>query len=577
MSRLPVIVGFGGINSAGRSSFHAGYGRLVIDKLSTQDKHQTLLGLATMMNLVRYDGSQFFNAEGQSVTEAEAILAAERAVLEGSLIRKISDGIYPATKPAPVNAAGQLPTGFEPGKIYASRHHPRALQMSIFAASDCVKSTGIPWDLIRAHLPPDQIAVYATSSMGQLDDAGLGGMLKAPALNKRTSSKQCPLGFPQMVADFVNAYVLGSVGATGGTLGACATFLYNLEHGVRDIRSGARRFVLVGAAEAPVVHEVMEGYRAMGALAEDEGSLKLDAKLNLTEPNYRRNCRPFNYNCGFTMGESAQFVCLMDDELAMELGAQIHGAIGDVFINADGYKKSISSPGIGNYVTFAKAASFVQTLLGKQSLAERSFVQAHGTGTPQNRVTESHIFNETAKAFDIPAWKVAAIKCYTGHSLGAAAGDQMMASLGVWKYGLIPGIFTLDAIADDVHHSNLNLSQTHHEVGVTGMDSVLLNSKGFGGNNATAVVLGPHIAENMLAKKHGSAKFSQFKKSQDSVQARAQSYNQDAVFGNLSPIYEFGHNVVDGEQVLLSNKEIRIPGFEHSVSLALENPYSDFC
>ncbi|HET8705576.1 MAG TPA: beta-ketoacyl synthase, partial [Pseudomonadales bacterium] len=271
------------------------------------------------------------------------------------------------------------------------------------------------------------------------------------------------------------------------------------------------------------------------------------------------------------------FICLMDDELAIELGAQIHGAIGDVYIHADGYKKSISSPGIGNYVSFAKAASFVQTLLGKKSLAEKSFVQAHGTGTPQNRVTESHIFNETAKVFDIPAWKVAAIKCYVGHSLGAAGGDQMMASLGVWKHGLIPGIFTLDAIADDVHHSNLDLKQAHHEVGVTGMDSVLLNSKGFGGNNATAVILAPHVAEAMLTKKHGAAKFTQFKKNQEQTVSRANSYEQTAILGDLTPIYEFGHNVVEGEQLALSAKEIRIPGFEQAVSLAVENPYSEFC
>ncbi|HET8704672.1 MAG TPA: beta-ketoacyl synthase N-terminal-like domain-containing protein, partial [Pseudomonadales bacterium] len=270
MSRLPVIVGFGGINAAGRSSFHAGYRRLVIDKLATNEKRETVLSLATMMNLARYESGQFITAEGEVVSEAELLHRVESSVLEGTLIRKISDGIYPANKPAPVGAAGQLPSGFQPGKIYPSRHHPRALQMSVFAASDCIKSTGIPWEIVRNHLSPDQIAVYATSSMGQLDDDGLGGMLKAPSIGKRTTSKQCPLGFPQMVADFVNAYVLGSVGATGGTLGACATFLYNLEHAVRDIQSGARRFVLVGAAEAPVVHEVMEGYRAMGALAEDE-------------------------------------------------------------------------------------------------------------------------------------------------------------------------------------------------------------------------------------------------------------------------------------------------------------------
>jgi acetoacetyl-[acyl-carrier protein] synthase len=41
-----------------------------------------------------------------------------------------------------------------------------------------------------------------------------------------------------MPADFVNAYILGSVGSTGTAAGACATFLYNLRMGVDDIKSG---------------------------------------------------------------------------------------------------------------------------------------------------------------------------------------------------------------------------------------------------------------------------------------------------------------------------------------------------
>ena len=39
-------------------------------------------------------------------------------------------------------------------------------------------------------------------------------------------------------------------------------------------------------------------------------------------------------------------------------------------------------------------------------------MQAHGTGTPQNRVTESHILNELAKTFGIESWLTGAVKCY---------------------------------------------------------------------------------------------------------------------------------------------------------------------
>ncbi|HTN30298.1 MAG TPA: hypothetical protein VL178_05620, partial [Pseudomonas sp.] len=54
MSRLPVIVGFGGYNSAGRSSFHHSFRRMVIESLDSESRQQTLTGLAVMMKQVSY-------------------------------------------------------------------------------------------------------------------------------------------------------------------------------------------------------------------------------------------------------------------------------------------------------------------------------------------------------------------------------------------------------------------------------------------------------------------------------------------------------------------------------------------
>ncbi len=87
---------------------------------------------------------------------------------------------------------------------------------------------------------------------GSLDNAGAGGMMKARYTGQRVTSKYCPLSLAEMPADFINAYVLGSLGSTGASLGACASFLYNLRHGIDDIRSGRARVAFIGAAEAPV-------------------------------------------------------------------------------------------------------------------------------------------------------------------------------------------------------------------------------------------------------------------------------------------------------------------------------------
>jgi 3-oxoacyl-(acyl-carrier-protein) synthase len=169
--------------------------------------------------------------------------------------------------------------------------------------------------------------------MAQLDQYGTGGMLQARLRGGRVSAKQLPLGLNTMPADFVNAYVLGNVGCTGAIAGACASFLYNLRLAVEDIQSGRRRLAVVGNAEAPLVPEVIEGYHAMSALATDDAVAKLDGA---SVPDWRRASRPFGDNCGFVLGESAQYFVLCDDKLALELGADIHGAVPDVFVNADG-------------------------------------------------------------------------------------------------------------------------------------------------------------------------------------------------------------------------------------------------
>src|SRR5690606_18342162 len=150
----------------------------------------------------------------------------------------------------------------------------------------------------------------------------------------------------------------------------------NLRAAVEDIASGRCRVAVVGNAEAPILPEIIDGYATMGALASEEKLKKLDGG-DSTDP--RRSSRPFGENCGFTMAEASQYIVLMDDALAFELGADVHGAVSDVFINADGFKKSISAPGPGNYITMAKAVAAAQAIVGEEAIRERSMIQAHGS------------------------------------------------------------------------------------------------------------------------------------------------------------------------------------------------------
>lgn len=589
MLHLPILVAAGGINSAGKTSNRQAFKRMVIDALDATDQGQTRLALTAIMgtdDASAQDAGTLIRTIETSHFDPRAVPWARRITTQNDLAAdmaptQITEGLpedwkpssgeakrtsvaltagtellLPGTRDFEVSAAGILPTGFDPGTLYGSRNHPRALQMTVFAASDALADLGIDWTEVEARVSPDAVSVYVSSSMGQLDENGTGGMLRGRALGKRVTSKQCPLGFAEMPGDFINAYVLGSLGSTGPALGACATFLYNLRLAVQDIRSGRARVAIVGAAEAPVVAEVMEGYAAMGALASDKALRALDGLSDDVRPDARRACRPFGENCGFTMSESAQIMVLFDDELALELGAPTLAAIPDVFVSADGPKKSISGPGIGNYVTFAKSAALLKTLLGDRRFASGGVVQAHGTSTPQNRVTESQIMSQVAVAMGVQKWRVGAIKSFIGHSLGAAAGDQLSAMLGVWETGLMPGITTLDGVASDVATDRLEFAIRTDATETP--DYALINSKGFGGNNATAAVLGPDVTQELLKKHYGQRKLSGWQTAHESVQTRRALIESARLEGSWAPRYQFNAGVLDPEAVEVDAAEIRL-------------------
>jgi acetoacetyl-[acyl-carrier protein] synthase len=346
-----------------------------------------------------------------------------------------------------------------------------------------------------------------------------------------------------------------------------------MKHGVHDIRSGRARVAFIGSAEAPINPEVMEGYAAMGALATDKGLRQLDGLDADQEPDHRRACRPFAENCGFTIAESAQMVVLMDDALAMELGATIYGAGTEVFVNADGHKKSIAGPGVGNYITMAKAVAAARAVVGAKGLRSGGLVQAHGTGTPQNRVTESEIFDRVAGAFGIENWPVAALKSYLGHSLGSASGDQITATLGSWACGLIPGINTIDGLAGDVKAEHLAFSREHRQIDPEEQSYAIVNAKGFGGNNASATMLSPATVNRMLKARYSRNEWSAWERANETVRAAQEAYDDEVIAGDMPPVYKFDHGVLGDDDVVLNEHEVVIDG--RTVNLDLDSPFDD--
>ena len=559
MASLPLIVGYGGINAAGRSIFDLGYNRILFEKIGLLEQQEVLTSLGHLM--------------GTSDQET---------IINKRLMREIDQDFFQLNNfrnpILPSSAGGQLPSGFNPADTYNARQHPRSLAMTVFGVSDALKSLGMPWEEIIQRVPREKIGCISGCAVAQADKYGMGGMFQSALSGSRVTSKHMAMSLGEMSADFAHAYVLGSMGITGNFVGACATFQYNLKVGISMIQSGEALICVVGAAESGIVPEIYEAFAATKGLAEDSNLMALQERLgeDSSTPNYRKICRPFGENIGMSLGESAQFVVLMADELAIELGLEIHGAALSSHIHADGFKKSISGPGAGNYLTMGKALKQVQQYFGQDAL-NKTFVHAHGTSTPQNRESESHIISSLAKAMKIRALPVTAIKSYLGHSLAAAGGDQMINALGSWNHLKIPGITTTPALAENVSSDNVNYLLDHLEFEHGAFDFAILNAKGFGGNNGTALVASPQKTLNLLQVKYSKKELQKYEQANAGIKAALALEKKMILEGSTKSRYLFGEGVLDGmvdfefnDQAIINKKT----GEKFSLEATL--PYKEF-
>ena len=569
---IPCLVGFGGLTPAGRGSHNLSYSRMIYDLESDQNKFNYLKSVLTLCGLID---------ETTEATEIEQlILSKENEVLENTLMRKLDYEFFRNTfwsydYEMPANACGQLPFRLDPVTHYASRQHPKALGMSIVGFTDAMSDAGLDLRKEIDTYGRDKVGCFAGCAVMNMDRYSGDGLFASYPMGKRASSKHISFTLPEMTADFINAYVTGSLGITGHFIGACATSLYNLNAGVELIKSGKSELVIVGAAEAILGPPAYIGFSAMGAMATDERMTNLQQLLGEGDDlDYTKFCRPFGDNMGMVCGESAGFAILMSDRLALEVGANIRGCFLNVNINADGNKKSISGPGAGNYFSVGKTFKDIETVFGSKTLQEKSCFLAHGTGTPLNRITESHIVSTFAKEFGIENLPVTSVKSKLGHTMGTAGMDQIWCGLGALESQKLTGICTIPKLADDVFKDNLDFFLENKEFN-SQKDIAFLNSKGFGGNNATSALISSNLTEELLQRRFTEKELKAWKKKREATLKLREKNFELAVNSDIEPIYEFDKDVLDLTDLEISKKNIKTKtGFNYALNSDLTK--SDF-
>jgi 3-oxoacyl-[acyl-carrier-protein] synthase II len=243
---------------------------------------------------------------------------------------------------------------------------------------------------------------------------------------------------------------------------ACAAGAQAIGEAVRLIREGMADLMLAGGCEATLNFMGFVGFVLLRALVE-----KYESPEKASRPfDRKRN--------GFVMSEGAGMVVLEDLEHALRRGAGIYGEVLGYGDSADAYRITDTHPkGEGARIAMTRAINDAGL-----SPADIQYINAHGTSTVQNDLTETRAIKEVfgEKAEEIP---VSSNKSMLGHTIAAAGAIEAILTMMGMNNSII-----LPTINYENRDPRCNLDYVPNEARKQEHSIAISNSFGFGGQNA---------------------------------------------------------------------------------------------
>ncbi|WKW51709.1 beta-ketoacyl-ACP synthase II [Rhodomicrobium lacus] len=311
------------------------------------------------------------------------------------------------------------------------------------------------------------------TSTGVLIGSGIGGLqgieVASNVIRDKGPRRISPFFIPGRLINLASGYVSikhGLKGPNHAVVTACSTGAHAIGDASRLIALGDADVMVAGGTESPLCRLALAGFAACKALATDFNN----------DPE--RASRPYDRDRdGFVMGEGAGVVVLEEYEHARARGAKIYAEIIGYGLSGDAYHITApSEDGDGAYRCMA--AALKRAGIGASDI---DYINAHGTSTMADGIelgaVERLLGNHAANA------AMSSTKSMTGHLLGAA--------------GAVEAIFSALAIRDQVCPPTINLDNPSVETAIDlvphkakekRIDTVLSNSFGFGGTNASLIL-----------------------------------------------------------------------------------------
>jgi 3-oxoacyl-[acyl-carrier-protein] synthase-1 len=274
--------------------------------------------------------------------------------------------------------------------------------------------------------------------------------------------KMGPFVVPRTMASTVSATLAVPFkikGVNYSISSACATSGHCIGNGMELIQSGKQKIVFAGGGEE--IHWAMSAmFDAMTALS---------SKYNETPETASR---PYDKSRdGFVIAGGAGVVVLEELEHAKARGAKIYAELTGYGATSDGYDMVAPS---------GEGAVRCMKMSLKTARNKIDYINTHGTSTPVGDVTELRAVKE---AFGDNVPKISSTKSLTGHPLGAASVHEAIYCLIMMKNNFIAASANITEMDEEAKKFPI---VTKVEKNIT-LNSVMSNSFGFGGTNATLI------------------------------------------------------------------------------------------
>tara|TARA_Y100000590_G_scaffold236845_1_gene266574 strand:+ start:492 stop:1703 length:1212 start_codon:yes stop_codon:yes gene_type:complete len=304
--------------------------------------------------------------------------------------------------------------------------------------------------------------IYTGMVMGSGGPSIENVILAADKTREKNPKKMGPFIVPRTMASTASAtlavpFKIKGVNYTISS--ACATSGHCIGNGMELIQFGKQKIIFAGGSD--------ELHFAMTAMF--DAMTALSSKYNDTP---QKASRPYDKTRdGFVIAGGAGVLVLEEMEHAKARGAKIYAELTGYGATSDGFDMVAPS---------GEGATRCMNIALKTTRNKVDYINAHGTSTPVGDITELKAIQESFKD-KIP--KISSTKSLSGHPLGAASVHEAIYSLIMMKNNFIAASANVNEMDDEAKKFPI---VTKIEKDVT-LNSVMSNSFGFGGTNATLV------------------------------------------------------------------------------------------